>query len=314
MEILKKEYTEKYKEIHYYTAYGANIKSEIEIREFISRNYLDTKSIDINIYYGNIPTYVDEMMSEGHGAQYNKDEVWFYVKQTGVFYINSGSEIFVREDDGCDFNKLKAFLIWRAIGICLLQKNIISFHGAAIEIDKKAIIFSGESGSGKSTLAAQFYKNNYSLISDELCVTKILCDGSIVLNPGYPQQRLSREAIDMLGYNYKDFIRNSSTDEMYAVPTRNLFFYNETKLDVIIEITVNPEINRVVIDELTGLEKIKIITNNIYMNSYVRYIVPNNFFQKKCIEIAKSVRVFKLQRPVDKFTVKEQMDLIISRL
>lgn len=300
---------------YYYKSYGKIIKSEIEISEFIPHDYVDEDKVDIVVKKGNMPKNIKKQRDEENITRfYDGNEIWFYIKDVGTYYIKDAKTILVEPEEGCIFNDLKAFLIWRSMAACLLQKNIVTIHGSAVIINGRAVIFTGRSGSGKSTLTAAFRKNTYKFLSDELCVLSIDEDGHPIVNPGYPQQRLAKNTLEGLGFNCDDFIISKESKEMYSVPANNDFIDKPIKLAAIIEIEPCDDINTIEIDELEGTSKLMRMLKNVYMYWCTKYTGFKKSYYEQCINLAQNVRFLKLKRPKDGFTVNEQMKLVLEEL
>lgn len=300
---------------YYYKSYGKIIKSEIEISEFIPHDYVDEDKVDIVVKKGNMPKSIKKQRDEENITRfYDGNEIWFYIKDVGTYYIKDAKTILVEPEEGCIFNDLKAFLIWRSMAACLLQKNIVTIHGSAVIINGRAVIFTGRSGSGKSTLTAAFRKNTYKFLSDELCVLSIDEDGHPIVNPGYPQQRLAKNTLEGLGFNCDDFIISKESKEMYSVPANNDFIDKPIKLAAIIEIEPCDDINTIEIDELEGTSKLMRMLKNVYMYWCTKYTGFKKSYYEQCINLAQNVRFLKLKRPKDGFTVNEQMKLVLEEL
>lgn len=296
--------------VFYYRAYGKNIKSQLNIDEFSEIDYIKNEDVDINIILGKVPKQIKELKEEGKGGSYNLDEIWFYAKDVAIYYIKNADTIIVDAEVNHDYNSLRTFLIWRAVACCLLQKNIVSIHGSAVVIDEKAVIITGESGAGKSTITAALRDKNYSFLSDELCVVEVDDYNIPSLNPGYPEQRLHRDAMDKLGYDYTKYTRNKTSEEMYAIPAKNDFIDRSKVLGTIIEIDVSDEIDEVKIMEVVGVKKLMSVLNTIYMYEYGKLIGSNKEYYKRCVDISKYIKYFKLTRPKNSFTVNKQIQLI----
>ena len=74
-------------------------------------------------------------------------------------------------------------------------------HGSAVEIDGKAYVWLGESGAGKSTKALSLiYKNNASLLSDDIVVIRYLNEKPFVI-PYSPRIKILESTLELLGLN-----------------------------------------------------------------------------------------------------------------
>ena len=115
-----------------------------------------------------------------------------------TFYLNAGvTNIRVRCDEPMDASEIADFLLGPVLGIVLRLRGIICFHGSAVVLGGKAIVFVGVPGAGKSTTAALFARNGHSVLSDDIAAL-VESNGSLCVLPAYPYLNLWPEALDML--------------------------------------------------------------------------------------------------------------------
>ena len=86
--------------------------------------------------------------------------------------------------------------------------------------------------------------------------------------------------------------------------------HNSKELIAMVKLEVS-DVEEVTIEELRGSEKLYNIIKNIYRGEYIKYLGGMNpRYFKQCLDIAKNIKFFKIVRPVNKFTVDEQIELI----
>ncbi|MGL5243605.1 MAG: hypothetical protein ACRC7R_00300, partial [Sarcina sp.] len=97
--------------------------------------------------------------------------------------------------------------------------------------------------------------------------------------------------------------------DKFVIPVRESFLTSSKRLGAICEITEG-DVESVQVNEITGNEKLRLLIKNIYRIEFVRAsgLYPEYF--KKCINIAKNIVLFKVIRPKNQFTVKEQIESI----
>ena len=110
--------------------------------------------------------------------------------------ISAGKELLYQQL-GDDQQTLKLFILSEAIGILLLQRNIFLLHGSAVLIGKYAHVFVGEPGAGKSTTATAFWKNNQTILTDDLAAIDLEGEKPM-LTPAFPQFKIWDNTVEGL--------------------------------------------------------------------------------------------------------------------
>ena len=174
------------KKWYYYRVYGLNIKSDIEIKEFVEINNHD--SIQVTICYSEIPDRIINKFREGNVCDINDNDIWFNIENIAVYHVKDGNLINYNPYENVDFYYLKTFIECTCLGFIMLQRNKIAIHGGTSVINDQAIIITGEKGAGKSSLTTALREKGYKFISDD--IAPIEFGDSIEVNPGFPYQKL----------------------------------------------------------------------------------------------------------------------------
>lgn len=291
-----------------YYVYGLNIKSEIEIKEFHKIDMISDDKI-VNIKNGVMSKEIKDDILNGSKIKISKDKIWFHIPNIATYCINNGNEIIVEVAKEADMKLMKVYLMCSCLGFIMLQRNMVAIHGGVIEMDDKAVIFTGDRGAGKSTLTTALRQKGYKFISDD--VASIEIDKVPYVMPGFPYQKLCESAMDKFGYDKDSYTSFMSDKEVkYIVPALDEFVNEGRELVGIVKLTVG-DVNEVTIEEIRGAEKLNNIIENIYRGEYIKYLggIDTRYF-KQCVDIAKNIRFFKITRPANKFTVDTQMELI----
>ena len=298
--------------INNYYVYGLNIKSEIEIDEFQKRDIILEDKI-VNIKNGIMSNEIKDDILKGIHIKLSKDKIWFHIDNIATYCITNGNNIEIEVCENADMQLMKVYVMCSCLGFIMLQRDMVAIHGGVIEMDNKAVIFTGDRGAGKSTLTTALREKGYKFISDDVASIKI--DKVPFVMPGFPYQKLCESAMNNFGYDKEDYTSFMSDKEVkYIVPAKDQFVYEEKELTAIVKLTVG-DVDEVTIEELTGSEKLNNIIENIYRGEYLKYLGGMNpQYFKKCIDIAKNIRFFKITRPANKFTVDEQIELIEREL
>lgn len=293
---------------NYYNVYGLNIKSEIEIDEFEKLDVLTEDNI-VNIIYGEMSEEIKNKILEGKRIELLENQIWFHINNIATYCITNGNEVKVQVVEDADMQLMRVYVMCSCLGFIMLQRNSVAIHGGVIEMDNKAMIFTGDRGAGKSTLTTALREKGYKFISDDVAGIKI--DKFPYVMPGFPYQKLCESAMDKFGYDKEKYTSFMSDKEIkYIIPAKEQFVYEPKELIGIVKLTVG-DVEEVTIEELRGSDKLNNIIENIYRGEYINSLGGlNPKYFKQCLDIAKHISFYKVIRPVNKFTVDEQIELI----
>lgn len=292
---------------YYYRVYDLNVESDIEMPELLEVDVND--KIDVVIKYGKVPKNMINKIQEGSWFHLEEKSFVFRVENIAKYFVENGSEIIIEPYELANKDDVKTFTLGTSFGILIKQRNDIAIHGGTILIDNKAVILTGNTGAGKSTLTNAFRHNGYRFLCDDVSVLGNKKD-SIFVMPAYPQQKLCKDAMDKMGYDTEKFKKIDDDRDKYCIPVHDSFEKDPCKLSAICEIELTDKDDDVEIKEILGQEKLFSVLKNIYRIELIRTMDMKKEYFSKCLEIAKNIRVFKVKRPKDKFTVNEQIRLI----
>lgn len=292
---------------YYYRVYGLNIESTIEIPEL--ETIKNDCNIDVRLSYGEVNDEIKSLIEKGQCAKYDKKSMWFDIKDVAVYHIYNGDTVVIQPYEKALFKKIKLYILGSVMGMVLLQKNIVAIHGGGIVINGKGCIFTGQKGAGKSTITTALRKKGYKFIADDVCS---IDSDTFSIHHGFGYQKLCEDAMANLGYNVDEFepFRGDLNVNKYMVPAFDEFIKEDAKLHAIFELAVG-DVDKVEIEEILGAEKMNKLIDNIFRIEMLRYsggIEPLYF--KKCLDVAKNTKLYKITRPNDTFSVKEQIGLI----
>ena len=288
-----------------YSVFGISIRSEIRIPELLPGN----GEPEIKVIFGRVPLRVGVTSTHKMNIQINKREVLLNIKDVANYYIKDGSYIIMEPYENVNYNSLRAYLTGVVLGISLLQKGLFTFHGSSIAKDKRCIIFTGNRGAGKSTICAALCKEGYKFLADDISVINLNEKDNPIVKPAFPELRLASDTLKLLGYNYSTFTHRCLEDSKYVISDLGSFKNSDVPLHAIIEL--NPKsIDKSEIFEISGTEKLMSILNNIYCSALINSMGMNDILFQKALSIAKNTRYFRLSKPINSFTVMEQIKLV----
>ena len=106
------------------------------------------------------------------------------------------------------------------LAVLLHQRNYLTLHASAVEVDGQGVAFIGPRGAGKSTTASLFYEQGHNLLSDDL----IACppssaDGPPHVDPGFPWMKLGEKSLgEVLKHNGDGLERPTPMSSKRMVP------------------------------------------------------------------------------------------------
>lgn len=292
-----------------YNVYGLNVESEIMIPELTILDPIDKDNIDVKIIFDFMNEDINQKIDRKEIAGYNSDEVWFHIDNVGTYLIQNGDTVTIELCENPDLNILKVYILGSVLGIILLQRNTVAIHGGSIVINNKGCIFTGDKGAGKSTLTTALRQRGYDFVSDD--VGAIELSDIPMINPGFGYQKLCEDAMIKLGYDSSKFTPfRSDMNIKYIVPALDNFVKEKVPFKALFEIEQG-DTQKVEVVEVTGNEKLQKIIKNVFRIEVLMYSggVPADYF-KKCIEIAKHIKFYKITRPKNQFTINEQIEII----
>lgn len=289
-----------------YKVFGLIIESELLFSEFLLCEGME----DLKIIHGKTPLKINSnILDEGINYIISKNEFLFNIEDVANYYVKDGNLIVIDPSENADLNTIKAYLISTALGMALLQRGILSLHGSSIVRDNRCVILTGGSGAGKSTLCAALLKKGFKFLADDISVLSSDSNGVPMVQPAFPQQRLCRDSIEMIGYDSSVMPKACKNDDKLLLFANKSFHNKSVPLYAVIELMPKPNCE-VSISRIAGLEMLRSFIKNIYFSSFFNRIGLNIEIFKKILSVVKSISYYQLEKPVNRFSVNEQISLI----
>lgn len=221
----------------------------------------------------------------------------------------------VHRAQGAGDRDVRLFLLGSAMGIALHQRGILPLHANAIAIDGSAVAFMGPSGAGKSTLAAWFHDRGFPVLADDVCVITAEPGSTPLAYPGLPRLRLWEDALEASGRSIGDHPPSFHVDgderRKYdvAIPAAGTA-REPMPLAALFVLREGPALQ---LHRLSGAEALETIAANTYRGAYIGKVGDSAAHFAACIELARKVPIFSLERPRDRAGFDEQCNLILER-
>ncbi len=296
-----------------YKLFELNVKSCVTIEETDALS--DDTRVDVEVKYGEIDLtkYFDEV-GDGFFIKTHGRENIFLSCPVGLFHIHDGKEITIQAIEGKTEREIRVFLLGSAMGAIQIQRGYIPVHGGAIVHDGKTIVLTGSPGAGKSTMTSTLVSLGYDYLTDDVA-SVIFEDGMPLVLPAYPQRKLVRDAAEMLGYNPENLPVVDAGRDKFAVRETHNFVKKPTEFHTLLKLVPNYDTDEVEVTEVDGLNKIKLLTQNLYR--YTMHIVgtafpPQDF--KKVAEISKHTKMYIVAVPRNAERLKDFAKQIMDKI
>ena len=250
--------------------------------------------------------YLSAFSARKMQAEINRDYVWF-TNQYGGFEIIGGCDIFAKAYDDVNPIELNTFILGYCLAFAFWQRGEYAFHCSALyDTERKAaILVSGNSGAGKSTLSEKFLNNGCELMADDVSILEI-CENCVLAKAAYPQQKLCRDMVENGDFDPARLRYIDEQKDKFALLLDDGFHSSKEPICTIVFLSIGKN-EKVEISEVRGLEKIKIIADNMFLHQAfeqegVRFTEND---MAAYLEIAGKMRIISVKRPKIGNTVDE---------
>ena len=300
--------------MHYYHVYDLKVESNIVFPQLIEIDDLSKHKEDIDIFLeviegsGLKKRLTDEKKPD---ASVGKTEhgMWFS-NQAGTFLLehkNGISYMTCEKYDGIPDSMVRSFLLGNCIAIIMTLRQSIVLHGSTVVIGDKTVLVCGDSGTGKSTTAMALIDAGGKLLSDDISVLDVdPVDGSIYSFPGFPEQKLCRDAALDNGFDLDELSYIDEDRDKFSVDRRDIFLTEKKKVDMMISLhTISAEgaehndsfEKGVCFKRIDGADKVNAITDRFFLDwmyGHGMVLLPSEMM--KCFVMAGQIDILDITR------------------
>jgi hypothetical protein len=295
--------------VYHYKVYGLHIVSELEIPQWTAAEGAPQVTITLGPVFmepDKLPQYNSRI-----SITKSKEEFKLNIGNVARYEVKNGDRITVEPYPNADMDILKVYLLGMSMSVLYIQRGMLAIHGSCIDIDGRAVILAGQSGAGKSTLSAALRGSGYGFLADDISVVTYTDSGIPMVHPAFAQQRLIGDTAARLGYDVSTLPLACLEGDKYVVDTGECFRTEPLPLQALIEIQSGGQ-ERALISKITGVRKIEVIKEHIYCIPLFWEFGFNAEYIRQYIDVVKEIAVYSLIRPEGKFSVEEQMALVIE--
>ncbi len=289
--------------MHYYHAFGLNIKSELLLPDVLVASKAFNIS-DLVIKFGEVDLDgLPQAASDGAFYQSSTNAFWLNVPDIARYLVTDGNQIIIHANNRRDEDSIRVFLLGSCMGALLMQRDLFLLHANAIKVGGHCVSFSGRSGIGKSTLSAAFMRRGYSILADDVCAI----NASQEVIPSFPQIKLWADASQKLAVQTKSLRKIRPNVDKFSVPLKATFHTCNLPLKVLYVLAAHNQ-DKVELKAFEGLKKILPLKNNTYRYPYLNGLGKTNVHLKHIGALASKISVVQVSRPKSGF----QLDALVA--
>lgn len=297
----------------FYKIYNLIIRSELLLNSSLIISNPIENNYDVEILFGEI-TKDDEKLLYNYGIfKYYENRISITIKDVASYDIINGRKIVIEPVENADINEISKYTCGSCLGLLLLQRNTIALHGGALCINDSGVVISGNIGAGKSTLVANFINMGYPFLSDDVSAIIRSENNKNYITHSFPQQKLCKNTALSLGYDLSKLYQIDKIKDKYYSPIISNFSTTPCEFKYFFYISCGnyPKLD---IKEVIGVEKFQTILSNIYRIEVVPKKLLSPTYVKKCMDLSKNIKMFKINRPKNIDTLCEITSLILDSI
>ena len=195
-----------------------------------------------------------------------------------------------------DDNVIETWLLGTVFAYVLQYHGYLVLHGAAVMLNNKAIIISGQSGAGKSTLAMAMLKHGAQLITDDLVVIKKHPVHNYVIIPGPAKLKLWKDVMQHFDHNINDAYPVMLRTDKYAIPVTEVCHEAEIPINAFYELNIALHDEQFNCDKLNQAQALKTLIQNTYRYFMLKPLGKLQTFLQDCSALSQHISVYKITR------------------
>ncbi len=229
-----------------------------------------------------------------------------------IFRVTNGNLIEADIADGDSDSYVSVYLMGSCMGAILVQRGFMLLHGSCVTDGRRSILITGDSGAGKSTTAAEFLKNGWKLLTDDVtCVFDR--DGVAMVQSSYPSQKLWQDALDRYEKGGDDIhsLYFNEDREKFGVNVADSFFDGVCPLSMIVRLV--PADHPCFVGPIEGMAKV----DQLMRNTYRLYLIEKRHQQRhfqRCVTLSTKVPMALAIRENGKQCADTMYELITKHL
>jgi hypothetical protein len=226
-------------------------------------------------------------------------------RRAGRFLVQDGT-VTLERNPGAEEEVLARCFTEEVLPAVLRQRGLLVLHANAAVTPRGVVAIAGESGAGKSTTLASLLERGCAMLADDITALDLTPEGYLEVRPGVGRVSLTVAAVNGLGYQLHPGLDRSWRPTKAALATGPSMAGGPGRLAAIYVLSTHDG-SEMQVRSVTGLEKFDAVQRCIY-GPMLPGEHPGAF---PLIEaLMRTVDVYRLQRPADRWTVLEVAETI----
>lgn len=220
-----------------------------------------------------------------------------YADATEFLVARGGHEIQAVAPDAATLEDTATYLLGPVLGFAMRLRGITCLHASVVAVDDCAIAIAGPAGAGKSTAAACCAAIGVPVLADDIAAL-VERDGTVHVQPAYPQLRLWPDSVAML-YGTPDALpRLTPTWDKRSLLLAEDGMFEERVLPLRAVYIIGDQRDHFgsAIEEVFGAQRLIALLSNTYVGYLLDAAMRRQEFESLA-RLAAAVPVRKLIRP-----------------
>ncbi|MFA6218475.1 MAG: hypothetical protein WC692_01715 [Erythrobacter sp.] len=296
--------------MHHYAHSGLSLTSQVELPEwddFAADVAAGAPDVTIALSDERAPAFPADGSTHVRG-----DTAGFCIAGVGCWKLERGRAITLYPGLAADPRELRLFTLGSAWGLLGYQRGHAMWHGSAIEIGGRAVLFCGDAGEGKSTMAAAMVATGAALVADDLGRVEPGVGGAAI-HPSSARIKLWSAALDHFGWRERVIERDWMRGDKFhcGVPSHH-GGGGPLPLAAVVVLATG---DRLALEPLKGGEALKaVLAGTIYRPEALEAMGRWGEQGALAMRVVAQVPVMKLTRPRDLAALGRAADLVCEEL
>ncbi len=299
---------------YHYQAYGLRIQSEVILPELFPAEDAGNNP-DVIIKMDNGKMEIPPSAGRFQKFRFNGLKNDFFLNIDGIagYCVRNGKEIIVKPSQSGDEEDIRLFLLGSAFGALLHQRGYFVLHASCIELNGKAMAFTGASGTGKSTLVGAFYKKGYKLLTDDVTAIDFSDENRPFVLPGFNRLKLWKDAAQALGEDLRGAVKIRKRMEKYNINIENNISSENLPLTRIYILKRHHKEN-FIIKRLLSFDRMSELINNTYRFHFLDNEQGRLLHFTQCSRLAEETEIYEIIRPIKNDSIENLFKKIEEEL
>lgn len=286
---------------YHYRAFGLNVASAIPLSGLLPT----PGTADVAITVAELPVQLVGATNEAPFRRVAPGEYICRNQFFGGYAIYHGQKIILTPQTVLFLETSEqAALLLESIFIFLwLQRGALCLHASSVNINGRAVVFTGDGGSGKSTTSAALACQGHDKLADDMCLITMTPQGAPHVVPLCRSQNLTTDALDLLGLPSIGACKMPG-EEKYVLPYVSI---TSSPVPLIGIFHLYPaDTDEMKLLSVTGFEKLAILAANSKNGEEAVQMVPGSgSLMERQVELGGSVAMIRIIRPLGRRCLTE---------